>query len=940
MTGSVSDNHIVLNNNDLSLLLLNIQSLRNKSDELHLFINQCECPNIVLITEHWLKEGELFFMPGYSAISSFCRNMFGHGGCMILVNTKFLTVNCFKPIVKFNDLLEEKIFEFSIAYSKAINVYVICVYRSPNAEINSFFNRMEALLSSIPVSSSVILAGDLNINFYDSDKTATIRLTNLFRSFNLQMHVKCPTRVAKFTSTLIDYVCSNICSEMFTCSVINAALSDHNAVLCKVHMIPLKKTARYKQGRIFSSSNYGKFYRLCDSASWRSVLSSLDPIGEFHNKLMQNFHATFPVRKIKLTNKKPWFTRGLVVSSRNLRNLHYIRKFTDNPHFHNYFNNYRSIYRKLIKLAKHFHYSNRLANASNKQRESWSIINDIRKKSQFSPNINDIDMSPDSVNKFYCSIAENLTKNIIQRTDPLTFLSNNAGVKNSFYFFPTTLEELKQIISGVKNKKSSGDDGLSIKLFASLPDKILDILVQAINLSWESGVFSLCLKLAKVIPFHKSGDLEDPSNYRPISLLSNLSKIIEKLVKSRMISFLNTNNVLSSVQFGFREHCNTDDAIFQFLEGLYSGINGGGVTAAAFCDLSKAFDCVNHHILLQKLFHYGFRGVTLTWFQSYLSDRHQKVYIGSSQSMVLENNWGVPQGSVLGPLLFLIFINDLASLPITGKFTLFADDTTILWHCADHQSLKRAILTDLQQLKSWCDSNLLVLNLSKTNILSFRFDLGLANVHNVLIECRPETKFLGVIIDSELSFGSHVVSLSRRVSSGCFAVRITAIELGTSLSRSVYFALIESRLRYGICFWGFCSQSLFNSVFILQKRALRYICGANNRDHCRPLFKREKILTLYSLFILETVTLVYKNRHRFMSHNATYSTRNASNLMLPIPHSTLVKRSVVYESIKIYNHLPRNLTSSPSLRYFRREVKRLLVGAAYYSLSEFYCDNF
>lgn len=925
---------------NLSFLLLNVQSLRNKSAELTLFIDQCRYPNFVLITEHWLREGELTFIPGYVVLSSFCRTIYGHGGCMILVNEEFLADNYFQSLTKFNDLLEEKIFEFAVVFSKSLNIHIICIYRSPNSDITAFFKGLEALLSLVPVSSSVILAGDLNINFNDSDSIATVGLSNLFRSFNLQMHVDCPTRVSQYSSTLIDYFCSNVCSELVDCSVVDAGLSDHQAVLCRIEVTTLQGPPMYKYGRIFSLSNYNQFFRRCNSASWEGILSSLDPIGEFHGKVMQIFHKTFPVRRLRIKKKKPWFTRGLRLSSRNLRVLHHIRKFTNNPFFHSYFNKYRSIYRKLIGLAKKLHYRNRFAAASNKQRESWSIISDIRNKNHFIPNLNEGTLCPNLVNNYYCSVAGNLTMNILQPADPLSFLPSNAGVTGTFYFVPTGAEELRDTILQIKNKNGSGFDGLSIKLFLNLPGEVLEILAQAINISWESGVFSPCLKLAKVIPIHKSGDPTEPSNYRPISLLSSLSKIVEKLVKKRMISFLDFNHVLSTHQFGFRESRSTNDAIFQFLEGLYSGLNGGGVTAAAFCDLSKAFDCVDHQILLRKLHHYGFRGVALSWFQSYLSGRCQRVCVGSTLSDILENYCGVPQGSVLGPVLFLIFINDLASLNVTGRFTLFADDTTILWHCDDRLSLERAIQVDLRLLKSWCDSNLLLLNLSKTNIVSFRCDLGLSDLGDMSVECRPETKFLGVTIDSDLSFKPHIAVLSKKVSSGCFAVRMVAVELGHSLSRSVYFALVESRLRYGICFWGMSSHNLMNTLFILQKRAIRCICAVNNWAHCRPLFIKEKILTLYSLFILETATLVHKNRHRLLSRNVFHSTRNVSDLMLPVPRSALVKRSIIYESIKIYNHLPLGLRQLGSLKLFRGKVRGLLVDRAYYGLNEFYCDTF
>lgn len=240
------------------------------------------------------------------------------------------------------------------------------------------------------------------------------------------------------------------------------------------------------------------------------------------------------------------------------------------------------------------------------------------------------------------------------------------------------MDELKETISEIKNKTSSGIDDISVKIFENLPDCALIVLVQAINDSFITGVFPASLKRAIVIPLHKGGELDDPSNFRPISLLSTLSKIIEKLVKKRMLQFLNEQNILNKNQFGFQNTKNTSDAIFAFLEKMYVKLNGGEAVRAVFYDFSKAFDCVNHEILLLKLICYGFRGKALNWFRSYLSHRSQVVKTLGDLSDVNDINCGVPQGSVLGPILFLLYINDLASVDISGTFTIFADDTTIL----------------------------------------------------------------------------------------------------------------------------------------------------------------------------------------------------------------------------------------------------------------------
>ena len=234
---------------------------------------------------------------------------------------------------------------------------------------------------------------------------------------------------------------------------------------------------------------------------------------------------------------------------------------------------------------------------------------------------------------------------------------------------------------------------------SKLPERLLHCLAEVINWSFASGTFPSTLKLAKVIPLYKGGDSDDPSNFRPISLLPTLSKIIERIVKERMMNFLKRNNVLTINQFGFLASKGTNDAMFSFLENLYLRLNDGEVAAAVFCDLSKAFDCVDHGILLRKLGVYGFRGKSLKWFSSYLVERCQVVVFKDNSSKTCTALSGVPQGSVLGPLLFLLYINDLPHLKISGSFTIFADDTTILWSNNDPENLENVVHTDIIKIK-------------------------------------------------------------------------------------------------------------------------------------------------------------------------------------------------------------------------------------------------
>lgn len=237
-----------------------------------------------------------------------------------------------------------------------------------------------------------------------------------------------------------------------------------------------------------------------------------------------------------------------------------------------------------------------------------------------------------------------------------------------------------------------------------------------------------------------------------------------------------------------------------------------------------------------------------------------------------------------------------------------------------------------------CDSNLLCFNIDKTSILTFRFSFGNLILDSGFVCNGNVAKFLGVQIDDRLKFKDHIMTLNKKLASGCYAVRVVSKELGKHMGRIVYFSLVESHLRYGIAFWGYCRQELMNSILVLQKRAIRYLCGVNLREHCKPLFVREKILTVTNIFILETVCLLHK---KFKGHasNGVYNTRNGNDIPLPIPRTSLTKNSLIFESIKLYNHLPPTFRQILDEKGFKRTIKEHLVARPYYSLREFYDDS-
>ena len=330
-----------------------------------------------------------------------------------------------------------------------------------------------------------------------------------------------------------------------------------------------------------------------------------------------------------------------------------------------------------------------------------------------------------------------------------------------------------KIINTLQNK-SAGPASIPEKLLKLIPDLIIIPLCNIINLSFVSGSFPDPLKIVKVIPIHKNGSTQDMNNYRPISLLSIFDKIMEKIMHERLYKFLELNNILYSKQFGFRKNNSTIDALIKITDKIRESVDKGKYGCGIFIDLRKAFDTVNHNILLLKMEHYGVRGPSLQWFRSYISERKQYVYINGECSELKQISCGVPQGSVLGPLLFLIYINDLPNISKKLDLYLFADDTNIYYEDKSLENLEIRVNKELKNLYLWLSVNRLALNIEKTNFVIFhpfnkplKYNVTIL-IHKKAITEKKSIKYLGILIDSTLSWKDHITNLSKKTIKNCW----------------------------------------------------------------------------------------------------------------------------------------------------------------------------
>ena len=936
------------NINRIVFAQININSIRNKFDMLSSAINGNI--DILVITETKIDNSfptQQFLMTGYSAPFRFDRNQYG-GGLLVYFRDD---IPC--RLIKNKSISIEVLFvEINLRKSK----WLLCCSYNPHRSLIS--KHLEEVQKTLDVLSSryerFLLIGDYNCEITDSKMIDFCQIYDLSNLIKESTCFKNPDK-----PSCIDLMLTNRPKSFIKSMVIETDLSDfHKMTLTIMKSFFPKKQPNITQYRDFRNFSNESF---CNDLLFELSVKRSEASKCFQTSLRNvfNSHVAIKSRYVR-ANQSPFINKTIakaIMNRSKLRKRYFSYRSDFNKRLYNRQRNYCL---SLIRKTKKAYFNSLKTDTIVNSKTFWKTVKPFLSDKSLANNkitliendeiISNETKLAETFNNYFVNIVpslgihinDNLIRDVDYISDPIVKIIekfkdhpsiisihvNNRGNNNPFSFTSINNSFLDSLISTLDSSKSCQMNDIPISIIKKNVDIIVPVLCQNINYSFMTSCFPEELKIADVIPIFKKDSKTEKSNYRPVSILSNVSKIYELCIYDQLSKYF--DGILSDFQFGFRKGFSAQQCLIALIELWKKSVDNKEAFGALMTDLSKAFDCVDHDLLIAKLSAYGLNFRSLKLVYNYLNDRKQRVKVNNSYSSLKCIRFGVPQGSVLGPLLFNVYICDLFYIIKDWKVANYADDTTPYVVCKNMTDVIHSLENCATLLFEWFENNNMKANSDKSHLLLSTSILWQAKITNDVIQNCQSEKLLGIIIDNKLNFQEHVNSLCDKASQKFSALARLSYYMDTNQKRRILKAFITSQFGYCPLIWMFCSRTLNNRINRIHERALRIDYNDSNSSFDELLLKDNSV-SIHTKNLQVLCIEIYKVRHQLSSNilsevfkvldkpynfrrNTIFDSRNIHTEHFGID-------SLSYLGPKLWSQIPNEIKDSESLNIFKSKIK-------------------
>ena len=833
------------------------------------------------------------------------------------------------------------------------NIYICNIYRPPNGDLKKAIAYLDNCLKNIDLGrNNVFLLGDMNVNYKNKGSPNFKKLNFLAQSNGLTQYINTTTRNTNKTNSLIDIAFSN--SKFISLSgTLNHFISDHQPIYLVHKKARDTRPKEQFRGRSYRNFDLESFKSKLRGADWAPFYNSVDPNVAWD--LMQGIIVSIldkmcPIRNHYIRNYRPdWMSRELIDQIKDRDYFYKKAKKTGDQDLWNIAKHLRNLVNSNIRHAKREFVLGELKHNENNAKKFWKVIRSVIPSQKTDPS-NEIMMKdgarklersevPYFINEYFINVG-NMPSSYSQQvsTSPLADPDTSTEIRPAPAGAASSLKELREldvyrVAKSINISKSSGLDNISSYVVKQTFESLIPEVTFMFNLSIETAKFPECWKKALVIPIPKQGNLTKVQNYRPISLLPLPGKVLEKIVHHQLSEYLEKNMLLAEEQHGFRKNHSTIHSIEQVTSFINNKMDARLPTAAVFIDFRKAFDCVQHPMLIDKLKKLGLSPLVIDWVNSYLTNRKQRVYANDTYSDYQNVTQGVPQGSVLGPLFYIVYANDISQVVKKCKLALYADDTVLYTSHRNFDVSVKYLQEDIDSLMAWCENNGIRANTDKTKVMVFGSKCCLLKTPSfeikfgdVPLQMVSSYKYLGITLDPQLNYNLHINKVIHSISSKLKQFRRMRSFLSAKAAMMVYKGMILPILEYGDVFFSAATIENKRRLQVLQNKGLRCALNKDVDFSSADLHEEANLLKLHHRREQHTLNLIYDTAqivvNRKANSKSSISTRSSNKVMLKTkrPRTEKFKRSFAYVGPTKWNALPERFHHTQSKAAYKALV--------------------